>query len=52
MIPLSGNTYPVRRKLAALGAVYDPRKGRWLVHPSRYQSALEIIARGGAQCHR
>ncbi len=42
MMALSGNTFPVRAQLAALGGVWDGR--RWRVPESRLTEARDLVA--------
>lgn len=47
MIPITGNTYPVRRELKALGGRWDPAQQAWLIDDSRADEARAIVQRAG-----
>ena len=40
---ITGNTYPVREKLKALGGKWDPRANGWMVPDSKAEEALSLI---------
>lgn len=45
MIPVSGNTYPVKDKLRELGGRWNPDAKAWMVPKEKLQEAL-ALARG------
>lgn len=44
MIPIHGNTFPVKGKLKALGGLWDSKEGAWMVPFDREGEALAIVA--------
>lgn len=46
MAEISGNTYPVRERLKALGGVWNPEKKVWIVPDERAEAARAIVAAG------
>lgn len=43
MIAITGNTYPVREQLKALGAKWEPRIKAWMVSPENVEKAKAIV---------
>jgi hypothetical protein len=44
MIAITGNTYPVRAELKALGGKWDPARKAWLVPPAKADEARRLVA--------
>ena len=47
MTTISGNTYPVRQQLAALGGKWDPTAKSWTVPDEKADQARAIVASAG-----
>jgi hypothetical protein len=47
MTEITGNTYPVRDSLKALGGKWDPEKKAWLVPDSKVVEARKLVEGGG-----
>jgi hypothetical protein len=43
LVPVSGNTYPVKDQLKALGARWNPDQKCWMVSPDKADAARRII---------
>lgn len=43
-VPVTGNTYPVREQIKALGSTWDKRRKAWLVPESRVKEAEALVA--------
>ena len=52
MILVTGNTYPVKDKLRALGARWDAESRGWLVPASKHGQATSIVASAGPKAAR
>jgi len=50
MVAITGNTYPVKDALRALGARWNPDQKAWMVPDDRAEEARKIVA--GAQTER
>ena len=48
MTKLSGNTYPVKDQLRALGGKWDPTSKAWLVPDDKIDEARSMVAAGTA----
>lgn len=44
MTAITGNTYPVKDKLRALGGRWDPEKKAWMVPNEKAQEAQALVA--------
>jgi hypothetical protein len=44
LVPVIGNTFPVRAQLKALGARWDPRERVWRVPPQHADEARAVVA--------
>ncbi len=44
LIPITGNTYPVRDQLRQLGATWNPAGKAWMVSPEQAEQARAIVA--------
>lgn len=44
MIPITGNTYPVKESLKALGARWNPDAKAWMVAAEKADEARRIVA--------
>ena len=52
LVAITGNTYPVKEALKALGAKWNPEKKAWMVVPTLATKAQEIVAgKAGAPRH-
>jgi len=49
LVPLSGNTYPVREQLRALGGSWDAAAKTWMVDEARLALALAAVAKGSSE---
>lgn len=47
MVLITGNTYPVREQLKALGGRWDSARYGWLVPAAQAERAREIVAKAG-----
>jgi hypothetical protein len=47
LIPISGNTYPVKEQLKALGAKWNAENKCWMIDPAKQQQALKIVESAG-----
>lgn len=43
LVPLTGNTYPIRGLLSSMGAVWDNEQKRWLIDKENFSMAQELI---------
>ncbi|MFW7382382.1 MAG: hypothetical protein ACOH5I_26530 [Oligoflexus sp.] len=43
LVPLTGNTYPIRGLLSSMGAVWDNEQKRWLIDKENFSKAQELI---------
>ena len=46
-IAITGNTYPVKDQLKALGARWNPDKKAWMVEPAVAEQARALVASAG-----
>lgn len=46
-IPITGNTYPVREELKALGGKWDAERKVWMVPQEKGDEARALVAGGG-----
>ena len=44
MIPVDGNTYPVKDKLKAIGARWEPNRKCWMIDEKKAMEARKIVA--------
>ena len=44
LIPITGNTYPVRAKIHELGGTWDPQRKAWMVPEHNAAKASELVA--------
>jgi hypothetical protein len=49
MTLISGNTYPVKTQLKALGGVWNPGLKGWMVPDARADEARDLVAHLGAR---
>lgn len=49
MIAITGNTYPVKDQLKALGARWNPDQKAWMVDEEKAEQARQIVAGAPAQ---
>lgn len=49
LVPVSGNTYPVRDQLRALGGSWDAASKTWMVDEARLALALAAVAKGSSE---
>lgn len=47
MIAITGNTYPVKDQLKALGARWNPDQKAWMVSEDKAEQARQIVAGAG-----
>lgn len=48
MVAITGNTYPVKDSLKALGARWNPDKKAWMIADDKADEARKIVAGGGS----
>jgi hypothetical protein len=48
MTTITGNTYPVKDSLKALGARWNPDQKAWMVSDDKAEQAYKIVAQGGS----
>jgi hypothetical protein len=49
MTAITGNTYPVKDSLKALGARWNPDQKVWMIDDTKADQAKEIVAKGASQ---
>ncbi len=49
MIAITGNTYPVKNQLKALGARWNPDQKAWMVREELAAAARQIVAGAGSK---
>jgi hypothetical protein len=52
LVAISGNTYPVKEQLKALGARWNPDRKAWMVAPDKADQARQIVASAGPAAPR
>ncbi len=52
LVAITGNTYPVKDRLKALGARWNPDAKAWMVSPAKADAARKIVAGAPAQSSR
>lgn len=48
MTAITGNTYPVKDSLKALGARWNPDQKAWMIADDKADEARKIVAQGGS----
>jgi len=48
-VPVTGNTYPVRDQLRALGGSWDAAAKTWMIDEARLALALAVVAKGSSE---
>lgn len=48
LVAITGNTYPVKEQLKALGARWNAENKAWMVTPANADAARKIVASAGA----
>jgi hypothetical protein len=48
-IPITGNTYPVKDKLKALGGIWNPDTKAWMIPKDKAEEAQKIMAAAPAK---
>lgn len=49
LLPVAGNTYPVRDQLRALGASWDGAAKAWMIDEGRLAQAQAVVAKGSGE---
>jgi hypothetical protein len=49
LVAITGNTYPVKEQLKALGARWNGDRKAWMVTPDKVEAAKAIVAGAGAK---
>lgn len=49
LVPVTGNTYPVRDRLRALGASWDAAAKVWMIDEARAELAIAAVAQGSSE---
>lgn len=52
IVPVTGNTYPVRDRLRALGASWDAAAKVWMIDESRLAQAQAVVAQGSSEARK
>lgn len=47
MVAITGNTFPVKEQLKALGARWNGEQKAWMIHPTKAEQARTIVAGAG-----